>query len=207
MSSCAVCNKGPNGLLRCGRCKSTYYCSKEHQQEHWASHKGSCSAPPSNPPSALVRAWGAPKDVPRIDLLSLTPPAFAQRFQNPTLPCVLTGCIPVEVLRDFASASRVGQLMQQQPLQVRMYGANHVKHTERWPELGYVPNVEYVSGTVFSEWILNGTAARDDRYVASCDIRETVCSFSLHFSSSILSLSLTYPLNSKGGRETALASL
>ncbi|KAJ1420782.1 hypothetical protein B484DRAFT_128057 [Ochromonadaceae sp. CCMP2298] len=32
------------GLLRCSRCKSVAYCSREHQKQHWKQHQGTCRA-------------------------------------------------------------------------------------------------------------------------------------------------------------------
>lgn len=44
---CAECGK-PERLLRCGQCKSAYYCCKEHQQMHWKVHKPDCVKDRSN---------------------------------------------------------------------------------------------------------------------------------------------------------------
>ncbi|XP_067381650.1 egl nine homolog 1 isoform X2 [Channa argus] len=38
---CELCGKMEN-LLRCGRCRSSFYCSKEHQKQHWKEHKLIC---------------------------------------------------------------------------------------------------------------------------------------------------------------------
>ncbi|XP_068182976.1 egl nine homolog 1 isoform X2 [Antennarius striatus] len=38
---CELCGKMEN-LLRCGRCRSSFYCSKEHQKQHWKKHKLNC---------------------------------------------------------------------------------------------------------------------------------------------------------------------
>jgi len=38
---CDYCDK-PNNLLRCSRCKSTYYCDKKCQRQHWKDHKKQC---------------------------------------------------------------------------------------------------------------------------------------------------------------------
>ncbi|XP_061600878.1 egl nine homolog 1 [Cololabis saira] len=38
---CELCGKMEN-LLKCGRCRSSFYCSKEHQKQHWKKHKLSC---------------------------------------------------------------------------------------------------------------------------------------------------------------------
>ncbi|KAL4238082.1 hypothetical protein ACF0H5_002794 [Mactra antiquata] len=39
--SCSVCNS-QNNLKRCGICKCTYYCSREHQMKDWNNHKLHC---------------------------------------------------------------------------------------------------------------------------------------------------------------------
>lgn len=38
---CELCRKMEN-LLKCGRCRSTFYCSKEHQKQDWKKHKLVC---------------------------------------------------------------------------------------------------------------------------------------------------------------------
>ncbi|XP_067391847.1 egl nine homolog 1 isoform X2 [Emydura macquarii macquarii] len=38
---CELCGKMEN-LLRCGRCRSSFYCSKEHQRQDWKKHKLVC---------------------------------------------------------------------------------------------------------------------------------------------------------------------
>ncbi|XP_073527643.1 egl nine homolog 1 isoform X1 [Phyllobates terribilis] len=38
---CELCGKMEN-LLRCGRCRSSFYCSKEHQRQDWKKHKQVC---------------------------------------------------------------------------------------------------------------------------------------------------------------------
>uniref|UniRef100_A0A674C1X5 Egl-9 family hypoxia inducible factor 1 n=1 Tax=Salmo trutta TaxID=8032 RepID=A0A674C1X5_SALTR len=35
---CELCGKMEN-LLKCGRCRNSFYCSKEHQKQHWKMHK------------------------------------------------------------------------------------------------------------------------------------------------------------------------
>jgi len=39
-STCAICREKSD--QRCGGCKRTYYCSKEHQKQHWKEHKDTC---------------------------------------------------------------------------------------------------------------------------------------------------------------------
>ncbi|XP_055969613.1 egl nine homolog 1 isoform X2 [Sorex fumeus] len=74
---CELCGKMEN-LLRCSRCRSSFYCSKEHQRQDWKKHKLVCqggegatghgtSQPPPPPPqpspappaAAPPRAGGA----------------------------------------------------------------------------------------------------------------------------------------------------
>lgn len=38
---CELCGKMGN-LLKCGRCRISFYCSKEHQKQHWKKHKLTC---------------------------------------------------------------------------------------------------------------------------------------------------------------------
>lgn len=38
---CELCGKMEN-LLKCGRCRISFYCSKEHQKQHWKEHKRTC---------------------------------------------------------------------------------------------------------------------------------------------------------------------
>uniref|UniRef100_A0A671LF40 hypoxia-inducible factor-proline dioxygenase n=1 Tax=Sinocyclocheilus anshuiensis TaxID=1608454 RepID=A0A671LF40_9TELE len=38
---CELCGKIET-LLKCGRCRISFYCSKEHQKQHWKKHKLTC---------------------------------------------------------------------------------------------------------------------------------------------------------------------
>lgn len=38
---CELCGKMEN-LMKCGRCRSSFYCSKEHQRQDWKKHKRVC---------------------------------------------------------------------------------------------------------------------------------------------------------------------
>ena len=39
--SCAVCRKVAEDIS--GGCKKVFYCSREHQQQHWKEHKPACA--------------------------------------------------------------------------------------------------------------------------------------------------------------------
>lgn len=49
-NKCAVCGK-TDGLMACSRCKTTMYCSAQHQREDWKRHKPLCKAPSAAKPS------------------------------------------------------------------------------------------------------------------------------------------------------------
>ena len=44
---CAVCDKGEK-LSKCARCQKVFYCGREHQIEHWATHKRECNKQQEN---------------------------------------------------------------------------------------------------------------------------------------------------------------
>lgn len=41
VNSCRICDQTEN-LLRCSRCRTVYYCSKDHQRQDWKKHKLEC---------------------------------------------------------------------------------------------------------------------------------------------------------------------
>ncbi|MCI4383794.1 hypothetical protein PGIGA_G00030780 [Pangasianodon gigas] len=45
---CELCGKMEN-LMKCGRCRSSFYCSKDHQKQDWKKHKQVCKQAESNP--------------------------------------------------------------------------------------------------------------------------------------------------------------
>ena len=45
-NKCGFCFK--DSVLKCGRCKKIFYCSKEHQKSHWKIHKKQCVETPSS---------------------------------------------------------------------------------------------------------------------------------------------------------------
>ncbi|KAI4555615.1 hypothetical protein MJG53_019305 [Ovis ammon polii x Ovis aries] len=77
---CELCGKMEN-LLRCSRCRSSFYCSKEHQRQDWKKHKLVCQVgenvpapgtgqqqqPGPAPPPRAAGAGEARKAAPRRD--------------------------------------------------------------------------------------------------------------------------------------------
>ncbi|KAM4813377.1 egl nine homolog 1 [Urocitellus parryii] len=56
---CELCGKMEN-LLRCGRCRSSFYCCKEHQRQDWKKHKLVCQGGDPAGPAAAPRAQPGP---------------------------------------------------------------------------------------------------------------------------------------------------
>uniref|UniRef100_A0A8D0E9B5 hypoxia-inducible factor-proline dioxygenase n=1 Tax=Salvator merianae TaxID=96440 RepID=A0A8D0E9B5_SALMN len=54
---CELCGKMEN-LLRCGRCRSSFYCSKEHQRQDWKKHKLICRGSGGSGNSAAAATGG-----------------------------------------------------------------------------------------------------------------------------------------------------
>ncbi|KAM9259141.1 egl nine homolog 1 isoform 1-T8 [Cariama cristata] len=54
---CELCGKMEN-LLRCGRCRSSFYCSKEHQRQDWKKHKLICRGGGAAAAAAAAAAAG-----------------------------------------------------------------------------------------------------------------------------------------------------
>lgn len=71
---CELCGKMEN-LLKCGRCRSSFYCSKEHQKQDWKKHKLICK-------EADNKATLLPKQKPGPSLEDKT----AQGAQDPKSP-------------------------------------------------------------------------------------------------------------------------
>lgn len=75
---CELCGKMEN-LLKCGRCRNSFYCSKDHQKQDWKKHKLICKeADKSKVPNQSVKTSETlrPSPQPRKD--SVTPRARIQ---------------------------------------------------------------------------------------------------------------------------------
>ncbi|XP_055002888.1 egl nine homolog 1 isoform X2 [Sorex araneus] len=67
---CELCGKMEN-LLRCSRCRSSFYCSKEHQRQDWKKHKLVCQSGEGAPGHGASQPPPPPQPSP-------APPAAAQ---------------------------------------------------------------------------------------------------------------------------------
>ncbi|KAJ7987340.1 hypothetical protein DPEC_G00325470 [Dallia pectoralis] len=64
---CELCGKMEN-LLKCGRCRNSFYCSKEHQKQHWKMHKLICKEPVSKQKPGATQSGDGGKE-------GMTPPS------------------------------------------------------------------------------------------------------------------------------------
>ncbi|KAL2082866.1 hypothetical protein ACEWY4_020639 [Coilia grayii] len=70
---CELCGKMEN-LLKCGRCRNSFYCSKDHQKQDWRKHKLVCKeADKSKVPSQSVKTSKTPQPSPQTRKDSVTP--------------------------------------------------------------------------------------------------------------------------------------
>ena len=44
MKACAHCSATLEKAMRCGQCKSAWYCTRDCQKQHWSIHKSQCKA-------------------------------------------------------------------------------------------------------------------------------------------------------------------
>lgn len=59
---CVLCGKPGN--MRCKRCKGVFYCSADHQKQHWMyGHKACCVAPPPEPSDVYFKSLEAVLDI------------------------------------------------------------------------------------------------------------------------------------------------
>jgi hypothetical protein len=74
---CASCQRPGEWTKHCGRCKDTYYCSRECQKWAWPVHKQHCYAPGADrPPRPPRRPKPKPAPVPSAEQVDLTDKAL-----------------------------------------------------------------------------------------------------------------------------------
>ncbi|CAN0108166.1 unnamed protein product, partial [Hapterophycus canaliculatus] len=42
-------------IFRCRRCRTAFYCGRDHQRSHWPQHRGACVEGKGDPPPPLAR--------------------------------------------------------------------------------------------------------------------------------------------------------
>ncbi|BES87956.1 Set and mynd domain containing [Nesidiocoris tenuis] len=86
---CPVCKK--EGAHLCSACKLVSYCSKEHQKEHWPTHKAQCQPFNMKHSSDLGRYLACSRDLKRdATVISEHPLAFGPKIVGPAAQCL--GC-------------------------------------------------------------------------------------------------------------------
>ncbi|XP_034242322.1 SET domain-containing protein SmydA-8-like [Thrips palmi] len=88
---CVVC--AAPAPLKCSACQGSAYCSREHQKQHWKTHKVSCRPFEVRSSADLGRHLVATRDV-AVDAVLLTEAPLAvgpRHHDNPRGPCV--GCL------------------------------------------------------------------------------------------------------------------
>ncbi|CAB0010471.1 unnamed protein product [Nesidiocoris tenuis] len=86
---CPVCKK--EGAHLCSACKLVSYCSKEHQKEHWPTHKAQCQPFNMKHSLDLGRYLACSRDLKRdATVISEHPLAFGPKIVGPAAQCL--GC-------------------------------------------------------------------------------------------------------------------
>ncbi|XP_052128934.1 SET domain-containing protein SmydA-8-like [Frankliniella occidentalis] len=98
---CVIC--GAPAPLKCSACKSVAYCAKEHQKQHWKTHKTACRPFEVDTSPELGRHLVATRDVAADAVLLTEAPLVAgpRHHDNPRGPCL--GCLqplPADVAAD-----------------------------------------------------------------------------------------------------------
>lgn len=103
---CAVC--GAEGLP-CARCRLDYYCSKQHQREHWVRHKAGCGALELRTDDPVLgRYLAAAKDIPAgTVILRDSPLLLVPRIETPLGEVYCAACCS-GLGRRWAGCARCG---------------------------------------------------------------------------------------------------
>ena len=93
--ACSVLQPGER-LLRCARCQQMWYCTKQHQKQHWKKHKARCT-PPATPIALQTKAVTTTLAKPAVP----QPPGSSTEFfvrgmlhRCTTAPCTRYACSP-----------------------------------------------------------------------------------------------------------------
>ncbi|XP_050677182.1 SET domain-containing protein SmydA-8 [Leptidea sinapis] len=85
---CAVCSSAAE--QKCSNCQSVHYCSREHQKQHWKSHKHTCAPVRVNVDPKLGRYVEAAKTIKVGDIILKEVPLITGPAQ--VTPAVCLGC-------------------------------------------------------------------------------------------------------------------
>ncbi|XP_023652060.2 egl nine homolog 1 [Paramormyrops kingsleyae] len=97
---CELCGKMEN-LLKCGRCRSSFYCSKEHQVEDWKNHRLNCKEAEITRVSPKPRSQHESADEKAAPQTSQKP---STQLDSPAAPSALSGEKTVECITCAGSA-------------------------------------------------------------------------------------------------------
>lgn len=82
---CLACGKAGESLLRCSRCRSAHFCSRECQRMAWPSHKRVCTAAPA---PAILQPPHADRQPSSFLADNLSCPVSLELFDDPVqTPC------------------------------------------------------------------------------------------------------------------------
>lgn len=105
----------------------------------------------------------------RVDISSLTPKIFAQQYQKPGIPVVITGLLEgVDWNLDYL-CDKLGN----QEFLLRFYGHQRYKHKQEWTSIGSGVAAQSMRFTEYANLLRNGKAHEDDIYLAKCSIKNT----------------------------------
>ncbi|KAK4873948.1 hypothetical protein RN001_013308 [Aquatica leii] len=88
MANCEVCHSPAS--QKCAGCHNVFYCNKEHQKEHWKSHKKQCRPFEMQNDGEIGRHFVATKDIKEGDIIFVEKPMVVGPLQL-TLPTCM-GC-------------------------------------------------------------------------------------------------------------------
>uniref|UniRef100_A0A8C9X080 hypoxia-inducible factor-proline dioxygenase n=1 Tax=Sander lucioperca TaxID=283035 RepID=A0A8C9X080_SANLU len=118
---CELCGKMEN-LLKCGRCRSSFYCSKEHQKQDWKKHKLICKEmdkaqlskqKPEQPPQSGDDKEGSNNTATPNGQTSASPQKLAVEYIVPCMNkhgiCILDNVIALHKTGKFTDGQLVSQ--------------------------------------------------------------------------------------------------
>lgn len=107
----------------------------------------------------------------RVDVTTLTPAGFRERYQKPGLPVIIQGCLTQE--GDWHLDFLCQQLGQQEFL-LRRYGqARYQQDKREWTSIGSGVELHTMPFNRYAELLRDKTAHTEDIYLAKCPLQST----------------------------------